>query len=342
MDTGMETLSKEDQDLLARCLSKLNTSDISHCLLLPSGEFQRATGLNDRQSAHARTLIFQILYPWRANLQRALPHPQQQQQHPPGITTGDPRLDLCLGGFLPPGSLTEIVGESATGKTQLCLQLTVSALLYNPSSEVIYIYTEGAFPAGRLAGMARRRTNDVDALMRRVHVAEFADLETMLHAMEYKVPGILAKGVVPLVVVDSVAAHLRFGDDPDQMAFYRRRAAMMVQLGKRIKKWNGQWRCAVLATNQVRDVFGEPPAGAYRAQVVSLVADRKAPALGAVWANIIDARIVMYQRRAADAGAAEIAENIGRNRRWIELEFSPWAPRAQCEVTLSDSGFHHI
>ncbi|KAK0572769.1 hypothetical protein LWI29_036960 [Acer saccharum] len=44
-------------------------------------------------------------------------------------TLGCPILDRCLGGAIPCNSITELVAESGSGKTQLCLQLSLSAQL---------------------------------------------------------------------------------------------------------------------------------------------------------------------------------------------------------------------
>jgi hypothetical protein len=41
------------------------------------------------------------------------------------LQLGCPMLDRCLGGGLLPRHITEIAGEAGSGKTQLCLQLTL-------------------------------------------------------------------------------------------------------------------------------------------------------------------------------------------------------------------------
>ena len=66
-----------------------------------------------------------------------------------------------LRGGLPSGSLTELAGESTVGKTQLCLQLLLTAQL--PLSDgglagrSLYIHTEGKPQLGRLAAIAAAR-----------------------------------------------------------------------------------------------------------------------------------------------------------------------------------------
>jgi len=67
------------------------------------------------------------------------------------------RRSLLHGGIAG-GSVTELVGESTVGKTQLCLQLLLTAQL--PVAEgglggrALYISTEGKAPLGRLAALA--------------------------------------------------------------------------------------------------------------------------------------------------------------------------------------------
>ncbi|KAJ1645121.1 DNA repair protein rhp57 [Coemansia asiatica] len=387
----MNEISASDQALLDKCKAKLGCTQYHQCLLVPLAELQRAAGLTDSQAQHARQLLSITTYPWQENIKAA----SALRTKDKFISTGDPLIDCCFGGSgVRQRSITEIVGESASGKTQLCLQLTISALLESPETNVIYISTEGAFPTGRLASMlaARCSESSVQRAMQRVQVAEFEDMETMFHAMEYKLPALMSSGSVRLVVVDSIAAHLRFGSGEvsGQMQFYKHRSAKLVALGAKLKLWATKYQCAIVCTNQVKDIISEDagPLLAAKSSTDGGVDDevedgdaglafssgggRKAPALGSMWANIIDARIMMYQRRgmvlpeglpegfqpllgplntaeqpsalgAAAAGSqVDPPRHLMRTRRWLENAFSPWAPHAQCEVFLDESGFHHI
>ena len=96
----------------------------------------------------------------------------------PVCTTGCPVIDRCaasraslarvcrasrgprrvLSGGIPGGSITELVGESTVGKTQLCLQLLLTAQLPEAAGgfagRSLYISTEGNAPLGRLTEIA--------------------------------------------------------------------------------------------------------------------------------------------------------------------------------------------
>ncbi|KAJ1858065.1 DNA repair protein rhp57 [Coemansia sp. RSA 486] len=370
----MNSLSADDQALLEKCKTKLNCDDYAQCLLVPTTELQRITGLSSTQTQHARHLLSIATYNWRTHLQPASTLHSADQY----ISTGDSQIDLCFSGGIRQQSITEIVGESASGKTQLCLQLSATALLNNPQSMVIYIATEGAFPTGRLASMLVSRCSESVAndAMRRMQVAEFDDMQTLFHAMEYKLPALLGSNNVSLVVVDSIAAHLRFSDTAgvsEQTGFYKQRSVQLVSLGAKLKLWATKYKCAIICTNQVKDIINDdnkPSLVSASSTEISTGDDEfsaiagggKAPALGSVWANIIDARIMMYQRRGlvlpddelrrpdtmestvgrVDGQQVDPPRHLMRTRRWLENQFSPWAPRAQCEVVLDEAGFHHV
>ncbi|KAJ2217884.1 DNA repair protein rhp57 [Coemansia sp. RSA 487] len=374
-------------------------------MLMPYTEFLRLSGLDEDQGQRIWSFICNQVYPIEEKHNSASALKEKERW----ISTGDKHIDKCLGGGVRLGNIVEIVGEGAAGKTQLCIQLAIAAQLPErfggADGEVIYISTEGAFPVNRLETMALpfvqrmcgekyAQTFNIDGLLHNIQVAEFENMETMFHALDYKVPAILSSRHVRLVVVDSIAAHLRFNMDTnengrtDSKAFYMERTAHLASMGAQFKRWADEYQCAFICVNQVKDIINpnkvpNSPATLSKSnrpllsnddsnsrqdtdmsllemddEFTILTRSKKAPALGALWANIIDARIMMYQRRGLvpgdfrqlDDGQNQCESNDGqqrhqppshllRTRRWIENDFSPWAPRAQCEVTLSDSGF---
>lgn len=56
------------------------------------------------------------------------------------------------------GELTEFVGESTAGKTQLCLQLLLTLQSqFSGGATALYIHTEGHYPGRRLQDLAVAR-----------------------------------------------------------------------------------------------------------------------------------------------------------------------------------------
>ncbi|KAJ1999551.1 DNA repair protein rhp57, partial [Coemansia sp. S85] len=166
--------------------------------------------------------------------------------------------------------MVEVSGESASGKTQLCIQLAISAQLPEAygglDGDVIYISTEGPFPVNRLESMVYPLVHrvcgedyasavDPTDFMHRIQVAEFENMETMFHAFDYKVPALLSTGNVRLMIVDSIAAHLRFNTSNDNSgqslsAFYKERSDSLVSMGAKFRRWANEFNCAFVFINQ--------------------------------------------------------------------------------------------
>ncbi|KAJ2743890.1 DNA repair protein rhp57 [Coemansia sp. BCRC 34301] len=394
----MSTLTEEEKALLTKCVAKVGCEEPHQCLDIPYSAFLRSTRLTEEQGQLAWSLICRTTYPWQQHCRLAT----ELKDDDVWISTGDLEIDQCLGGGIRLGSMVEVVGESAAGKTQFCIQLAISAQLPEAygglDGDVIYVSTEGPFPVARLESMVyplvhrvcgEEYANSVDPadFMRRVQVAEFESMETMFHAFDYKVPALLSAGNVRLMIVDSIAAHLRFNTSNGDvrqlapLAFYKERSDNLVAMGAKFKRWANEHNCAFVFINQVTDLFvgdngngtaagdfaprqsgaNEPgsatSAAGMDAELAAMVTSKKAPALGSVWSNIVDTRIMMYQRRGlapsefrlvsgaqdgtADQTPVEPPSHLLRTRRWIENVFSPWAPNAQCEVVLGSSGFQH-
>ncbi|KAJ1720047.1 DNA repair protein xrcc3 [Coemansia erecta] len=327
-DGAAETEAAQDYVSLAQ--AKLGVATAGECLLAGRSKLQQACGLTASQTDQALTQLSLTAYPWQ---QRLLTSAQLRPAER-WLSTGSAGLDLVLGGRgLLRGRVVELVGESGSGKTQLGLQLAASQLAEHPVAQVVYVSTEGPFPVERLGGILRARSQGLEPLGR-VHVAELHDARAFMHAMEYKVDGMVRQGLVRLVVVDSVAGQLRVADEEDdddgdgggkgggERAFYRRRAGMLVRLGGLMRTWAAAG-CSVVCTNQVTDVVDRE----------GVLGAGKAPALGSTWANVIDARVVVRQQRQQPGTPT---------RRWIALAFAPWAPPAQCEVALGSSGFESL
>ncbi|GAA5869382.1 hypothetical protein JCM1840_005454 [Sporobolomyces johnsonii] len=91
---------------------------------------------------------------------------QRQEKLEDGlITLGDAGLDELFGGGVRVGSLTEIAGQSASGKTHLCLQLSLTVQL--PPSQgglsggALFISSEGTLPSTRLLSLASHLTSSL-------------------------------------------------------------------------------------------------------------------------------------------------------------------------------------
>ncbi|MGB6672423.1 MAG: ATPase domain-containing protein, partial [Candidatus Nitrosopolaris sp.] len=84
------------------------------------------------------------------------------------LPTGCKAIDNLLGGGIHYGMVTDIYGESGTGKSQLCFTICARSAEYFETSQqvsVVFIDTGGTFRPERIteiAGMAKMKTNVLD------------------------------------------------------------------------------------------------------------------------------------------------------------------------------------
>ena len=87
---------------------------------------------------------------------------QMQADPAPSLSLGCPVLDACVRTALRAGSLVELAGPAGAGKTQLAMQMCIQAQWaveaggLGVGSSVVFVPTEGGFPARRFAEMAER------------------------------------------------------------------------------------------------------------------------------------------------------------------------------------------
>ncbi len=204
------------------------------------------------------------------------------------LPTGIATLDAHLGGGLASGTITELVGGTCSGKTQICLALAAEALADGRNSNlgVVYLDLDHHFDAARLhrllqGALGRRGAAAqpaVDELMHRLDVLQARDWEGYTKCIS-RLEALVSERPARLVLIDSIAAPaLSFGGGivARQQALAHQ-AAMLKALATR-------HNLAVLVTNRT--------AGA-DAEASSM--------LGVAWAHCVNVRLVL---RAAASGEA--------------------------------------
>jgi DNA repair protein RadA len=181
----------------------------------------------------------------------------------PKIVTGSKRLDELLGGGVETGTVTEFFGEYGTGKTQLCMQLSVNVQLPKDrgglNAKAIYIDAEGTFRWERIEAMAKAVGLDPDKAMANIYWIRAISSDHQMAVVE-EVMDLIPKENVGLVVVDSVTGHFR-AEYPgrENLAVRQQKLNRHLHQLARIADIYG---IAVVVTNQVMarpDVFyGDP------------------------------------------------------------------------------------
>ena len=238
----------------------------------------------------------------RAKIRSALALLHEERASRPIITFGK-ELDLLLGRGVSMKQLTEFSGVPGVGKTQLAMQLAldvqIPAVFEGVDGHAVYIDTEGSFYAPRCLQMAEAliahlrlsvRTDAQHAavasltgrgMLERIHLYRVHDAAEQLAVMRSlaELDGVMT-GRVKLIVVDSIAFHLRGAGGP-----VKARSQQAAQMAQVLRKIAVRTPLAVVLMNQVTTKVNEMTGTS------SLV-----PALGETWAHMCNVQVRLQWR----------------------------------------------
>ncbi|XP_046577608.1 DNA repair protein XRCC3-like isoform X2 [Haliotis rubra] len=257
------------------------------------------------------------------------------------LSTGCPIIDRHLKGGILSTGITEISGESASGKTQLCLQLCLTAQLPlehgGLEGGAVYVCTEDAFPNKRLHQVIQHFTRkwspprlqqDLANLGDNIFVEHVAEHEGLMFCVHKKIPILLAKGMVKLVIIDSVAALFRCEYGQGETV---KRAKHMASFAAHLHKLGHQHNVPIVCVNQVSANLSS---NSSQSSVL--------PALGLSWSNQITCRLMLRRTRQKVALPVQTVgggrENIECAVRMLEVMFAPHLPPGACAFVVDHQG----
>lgn len=235
------------------------------------------------------------------------------------ISTGCNIMDRFLGGGIPVRGITEISGESSSGKTQICLQLSLMAQITAESTAyVVYICTEDRFPDKRFRRMLHERGETGTDLSDNILVSHIGELDVLMTRLEHTLPSLQRSKNVRLLVIDSVAALFRSEYGEGQGI---QRAADLMKFACALDK---VWRTgvAVLCVNQVTDAVSDTV-------MLPVQGATAVPSLGLSWANAVTTRIFLSRTSTVCWESPNAAEPPAVVRR-MYVPFAPHLPRSSC------------
>lgn len=220
------------------------------------------------------------------------------------IAVGCKGIDTMLGGGFPTGMITELCGESASGKTQICLQLSLLCQL-PPScgglfGSCIYIHSNNNFPANRLVKIANyMKENYINESsyiniddVKVMRVDNPSDLLTAIKNIT-----ILCKQAeqsprnVRLIIVDSIASIFQcaFNNNHEDMTS---RSKLFFKISAELRGLAHNYNAAVVCTNEVRATFVD---NTHNTNNIRLLTSgiQVEPALGLSWSNCINNRFFL-------------------------------------------------
>ncbi|KAG8644502.1 DNA repair protein RAD51 homolog 4 isoform X2 [Manihot esculenta] len=213
--------------------------------------------------------------PWLNGLQ--LLEDARQNKHV--LSTGFEEIDKLLGGGVREGQLTELVGPSSSGKTQLCLRVAANVAIQHVG-RVIFMDTGNSFSPRRIEHFIHQISDSVlsEKVMSNILCYSTFDIFSMFDVLQQLENSLKSQGPkgdckVQMLIVDSISSlitHVLGGSGPQGHA-------LMTAAGFLLKKLAHEHNIAVLVTNHM--VAGE--GGTLK------------PALGESWKSIPHVRLLL-------------------------------------------------
>ena len=168
------------------------------------------------------------------------------------ITTGSKELDTLLGGGFESSSITEIIGEFHTGKTQICLTLCVTCQLPKENGGVagkaIYIDTEGTFFPEKLAPIAERFGLKPEDVIQNVFYAKALNSDHQ-NQLLFQVWALMSETKFSLLIVDNATSLFR--TDYNGRIELSLRQMSLAKFLRNLQKIANEYKIIVIVTNQV-------------------------------------------------------------------------------------------
>ncbi|TCD66472.1 hypothetical protein EIP91_001352 [Steccherinum ochraceum] len=238
------------------------------------------------------------------------------------FTTGDQALDEVLGGGIRTGMLWEIVGESAAGKTQLSLQLSLCAQLpkqaKGAAGATCFLSTSWTLPTARILEIVH--THPSLSLqfcgLDDIHTLKTPTIPILLHVLSRTLPAFIEERLKPeshqkpvkLVVIDALT-ELFHSASKTSSSSLSQRAKDIAEISAGLHTLAAKHGIAVVVLNEVADVFDSEEnldSELQQGEVLYKTQSRwfsrahtipgenkKEAALGLTWANQVNARIML-------------------------------------------------
>ncbi|KAB8231421.1 putative DNA repair protein (Rad57) [Aspergillus alliaceus] len=180
------------------------------------------------------------------------------------ISTLDIALDELLGGGIPTRYVTEVTGESGSGKTQFLLTLLLAVQLPSPrglGKNAIYISTEAPLSTPRLSQLKTSHPylstlpRDDAPSLENILSINAMDLESQEHILNYQLPVAIQRHNIGLVVIDSITSNYRAEHTAHNILGLSTRSGELTKLGQMLRNLAMQEDIAIIVANQVSDRF---------------------------------------------------------------------------------------
>ncbi|MFQ5762756.1 MAG: DNA repair and recombination protein RadA [Candidatus Bathyarchaeia archaeon] len=128
------------------------------------------------------------------------------------LRTGATAFDELLGGGFESQAVTELVGEFAAGKSQICMKL--SAMVQQPATHgglggrAFFLDTEGTFNPKRVYDIATNIGLNAEETLANILYARAYNSDHQMFLVD-RLPDIIQRENIKLIIVDSIISHFR-------------------------------------------------------------------------------------------------------------------------------------
>jgi RecA/RadA recombinase len=160
------------------------------------------------------------------------------------ISTGSSNLDRFLRGGIRTGIITNIFGESGSGKSQFCFSICANLLKKNEDSKIIFIDTTGNFRPERILDITNK--HNLNKILHNIHYIRPYSIKDQFDAIKkiYKIQPklVIIDTITSLITLESknISRHLIL------MKFIHQLAHIAINNN-----------CAIVTTNMVRNIIYE-------------------------------------------------------------------------------------
>ncbi|KAH8382522.1 hypothetical protein KR009_003943 [Drosophila setifemur] len=172
------------------------------------------------------------------------------------IITGHKGLDMNCGGGISLGQITELIGNSGTGKTQMCLQLCLNVQIPKEAGglegSALFIDTRQDFHPDRLLELAHKLEQQyahrapnfkASQMLKNVHYVRCPNIVQLMASVLSCHRHLETHPNIKLIVIDSLAFSLRMLEDGAQ------RFELLLELHESMRRLQRQHQVAWVVTN---------------------------------------------------------------------------------------------
>lgn len=160
------------------------------------------------------------------------------------ISTGSSNLDRFLRGGIRTGIITNIFGESGSGKSQFCFSICANLLKKNEDSKIIFIDTSGNFRPERILDITNK--HNLNKILHNIHYIRPYSIKEQFDAIK-KIYEIQPK----LVIIDTIASLIALESKNIS------RHLILMKFIHQLAHIAINNNCAIVTTNMVRNIIYE-------------------------------------------------------------------------------------